>query len=374
MRELHLIGCAAAIALVAFAATPAYAQSLTPSQSATSTPAPMPASVSIPFARLAADLGGIRGDLDAATARALELEAEITALDEDTRAIDGRLAVTTERLLEQQAVVDAADATLAAAEDRFRDRLISVYKRGSIDPLTILLSSDTLTELVSRAAILTRIAEGDSRMVSDLNVAASNARYQQSVLADLQVQDRALKDAQESRITALNALLAEQEALVAQLTVQARDALLKARQLTASTRQQWRGASIPIGTEIPRATASVDSHPGMSYVISAYMPRSYQSTGNTFPAVCSWYGPGFNGRGTASGQVFNEDDLTCASRTLPFGTVLALTRGDRRVIVYVNDRGPYIDGRDLDLSKAAARELGFSGVATVQAEVVVPIQ
>lgn len=374
MRELRLIGCAAAIALVAFAAVPAHAQPVAPSPSTPTTPTPMPGSVSIPFARLAAGLSGIRGDLDAATARALELEAEITALDEDTRAIEGRLAVTTERLLEQQAAVDAADATLAAAEDRFRDRLVSVYKRGSIDPLTILLSSDTLTELVSRAAILTRIAEGDSRMVSDLNVAASNARYQQSVLADLQVQDRALKDAQESRISALSALLAEQEALVAQLTVQARDALLKARQLTASTRQQWRGASIPIGTAIPRATASVDSHPGLSYVISAYMPRSYQSTGNTFPAVCSWYGPGFNGRGTASGQVFNEDDLTCASRTLPFGTVLALTRGDRRVIVYVNDRGPYIDGRDLDLSKAAARELGFSGVATVHAEVVVPIQ
>jgi rare lipoprotein A len=334
----------------------------------------MPQSVSIPFAHLAADLSGIRGDLDAATARALELEAEITALDDDTRALESRLAVTTERLLEQRAVVDAADAALAGAEARFRDRLITVYKRGTLDPLTILLTSDTLTELVSRAAILTRIAEGDSRMVSDLNVAASNARYQQSVLADLQSQDRTLKNVQEDRVTALQTLLAEQEALVAQLTVQARDALLQARQLTASTRQQWRAASIPIGTAIPRASASVDTHAELTYLISAYMPRSYQSTGRTFSAVCSWYGPGFNGRGTASGQVFNEDDLTCASRTLPFGTVLALTRGDRRVIVYVNDRGPYIEGRDLDLSKAAAQALGFSGVATVQAEMVLPIQ
>lgn len=373
MREARIIGCAAAIALIALA-TPAHAQSVTAEPSASTTPTPMPQSISIPFARLAADLSGIRGDLDAATARALELEAEITALDEDTRALEARLTVTTQRLLEQQAAADAADAILAEAEERFRDRLVTVYKRGSIDPLAILLTSDTLTELVSRAAVLTRIAEGDGRMVSDLNVAASNARYQQSVLADLQSQDRALKNAQEERIATLSTLLAEQEALVAQLTVQARDALLQARQLTASTRQQWRGASIPLGTVIPRATASVDSQPGRTYVISAYMPRSYQSTGNTSSAVCSWYGPGFNGRGTASGQVFNEDDLTCASRTLPFGTVLALSRGDRHIVVYVNDRGPYIDGRDLDLSKAAAQALGFSGVATVQAEVVLPVR
>jgi rare lipoprotein A len=104
------------------------------------------------------------------------------------------------------------------------------------------------------------------------------------------------------------------------------------------------------------------------------MPREYRSTGERYSAVCSWYGPGFNGRNTASGQVFNQDDLTCASRTLPFGTVLALTRGSRRVIVYVNDRGPYIAGRDLDLSKAAAAALGFSGVATVQVEVVTAVR
>ncbi len=373
MRRFRLIGAAAAIALLAFV-TPAHAQPVTPEPSAPTTPTPMPETLAIPFAHLAADLSGIQGDIDAATARALDLESQITALDEDTRALEARLAVTTERLLEQQAAVDAAEEILAEAEDRFRVRLVAVYKHGAIDPLTILLTSDSLTELVSRAAVLTRIAEDDGRMVSDLTVAASNARYQQSVLADLQAQDRSLKNVQEDRVAALSVLLAEQEALVAQLTVQARDALLQARQLTASTRQQWRGASIPVGTTIPRASASVDTHPGQSYLISAYMPRSYQSTGRTMSAVCSWYGPGFNGRGTASGQIFNEDDLTCASRTLPFGTVLALTRGERRVIVYVNDRGPYIDGRDLDLSKAAAQALGFSGVSTVQVEFVLPVQ
>jgi rare lipoprotein A len=65
--------------------------------------------------------------------------------------------------------------------------------------------------------------------------------------------------------------------------------------------------------------------------------------------------------------------LTCASRTLPFGTWLALTRGGNRVIVVVTDRGPFIDGRDLDLSRRAARELGFSGVEPVHVEFVQPL-
>jgi len=89
--------------------------------------------------------------------------------------------------------------------------------------------------------------------------------------------------------------------------------------------------------------------------------------------VTSWYGGVFNGRGTASGQIYNMDDLTCASRTLPFGTRIALTLGDKRVIVVVNDRGPYVDGRNLDLSRGARRALGFWGVAKIDAEFVQPV-
>lgn len=374
MQRYRFIMQAAAIALVATVATPALGQTAGSEESAPTSSAPLPSYTAIPFTGISAEVTQVQGELDAATARVFDLETEITALDDDRRALEERLAVTAERLLSQASAVDEADATLAKAETAFRERVIAVYKRGSYDVLTMLLSSDTLTELVSRMALLTRIVEDDSRVVADLNLAAADARYQQSLLADLQAQDRTLEAELENRISALSALLAEQESLVIQLTVEAREALLQARAFNASTRQQWRNASIPIGTDIPRATGTVDARPGLAYGISSYMPRSYHSTGETYAAVCSWYGPGFNGRGTASGQVFNEDDFTCASRTLPFGTVLALTRGERRIIVYVNDRGPYVDGRDLDLSKAAATALGFSGVATVQVEVVVPIQ
>ena len=364
--------CAATLAaIIALAGLPAFAteSTTTPSPDATS-----PARVDPPLAGLSNEVAAIRDKLDEAAARAVDLEAQIEDLDADARALEERVAITHERIVAQRILVSESEERLALAEERFHDRLVETYKRGTFNPLSILLSSDTLTDLISRVDVLTRIAEGDSQVVADLNIATADARYQQTQLEDLLAQDRLLKQQQDERRDRLASLLAEQNALVERLTEEERSVLAQIRTLTAQARRQWQGASIPVGTDIPRAYATVDTQPDARYLISAYMPREYRSTGERYSAVCSWYGPGFNGRNTASGQVFNQDDLTCASRTLPFGTVLALTRGDRRVIVYVNDRGPYVAGRDLDLSKAAAAALGFSGVATVQVEVVTAVR
>jgi rare lipoprotein A len=83
--------------------------------------------------------------------------------------------------------------------------------------------------------------------------------------------------------------------------------------------------------------------------------------------VASWYGPGFAGRRTASGEVFNPSALTCAHKSLPFGTRLQVRNPDtgRSVWVRVNDRGPYAAGRQLDLSQGAAQAIGLSGVGQV---------
>lgn len=81
----------------------------------------------------------------------------------------------------------------------------------------------------------------------------------------------------------------------------------------------------------------------------------------------SWYGPGFHGRRTASGETFNTNDLTAAHPTLPFGTRVRVVneRTGQSVIVRINDRGPYAHGRVIDLSRASAQAIGLSGVAPV---------
>lgn len=88
----------------------------------------------------------------------------------------------------------------------------------------------------------------------------------------------------------------------------------------------------------------------------------------------SYYGPGFDGKKTASGEIFDEDDYTCAHKSLPFGTKLKVVRKDngKSVVVRVNDRGPYVGDRILDLSVAAGKKIGLDkvGHAVVVATVI----
>jgi rare lipoprotein A len=93
------------------------------------------------------------------------------------------------------------------------------------------------------------------------------------------------------------------------------------------------------------------------------------SSGRSFSGVASYYG-NESGSRTASGQRFNQNAMTAAHRTLPFGTRLRVTHGERSVVVTINDRGPFIRGRVLDLSKGAARAIGLPGVGRVVAEVI----
>ena len=88
--------------------------------------------------------------------------------------------------------------------------------------------------------------------------------------------------------------------------------------------------------------------------------------------IASWYGPRFHGRDTASGERFDQNELTAAHRTLPLGTKAMVTnlRNGKKVEVEINDRGPYARGRILDLSKAAAERLDIeSGTTPVRLEV-----
>jgi rare lipoprotein A len=98
---------------------------------------------------------------------------------------------------------------------------------------------------------------------------------------------------------------------------------------------------------------------------------SVASLGVVSPALAqcggaSWYGPGFDGKRTASGRTFNQNAMTAAHKTLPFGTEVQVTdqRTGKSVTVTINDRGPFHKGRIIDLSKAAATELGFRNRGT----------
>lgn len=98
------------------------------------------------------------------------------------------------------------------------------------------------------------------------------------------------------------------------------------------------------------------------------------SVGETADGIASWYGPGFHGKKTSNGEIYNQNGFTAAHKTLPMNTILKVTNlnNNREVVVRVNDRGPFVANRIIDLSKGAASEIDMlgTGTAPVRLEVI----
>jgi len=111
--------------------------------------------------------------------------------------------------------------------------------------------------------------------------------------------------------------------------------------------------------------------PAVTHMIEP-LPQNSQPALPKQEGIASWYGQSHHGKRTASGEAFDMEALTAAHRTLPFGTIVRVTHlaTNRTVTVRINDRGPYINGRIIDLSARSARELGIVqlGVARVRIE------
>ena len=123
------------------------------------------------------------------------------------------------------------------------------------------------------------------------------------------------------------------------------------------------------------ANAKIASRKGfVRFSEKHYASKEKAEVGTKLTGEASYYGPGFHGKQTASGEIFNQNDYTCAHKSLPFGTKLKVVRDDTgaSVVVRVNDRGPYVDGRILDLSVAAGKDIGLDkvGHAKVTATVI----
>ncbi len=132
-------------------------------------------------------------------------------------------------------------------------------------------------------------------------------------------------------------------------------------------------ASLLIGGSVTEASAKSRQHRHKHKTENSWLNANASigpGGGRSFSGIASYYG-NEAGNKTASGQRFNQHAMTAAHRSLPFGTKLKVTHGSRSVVVTINDRGPFIRGRVLDLSKGAAHAIGLTGrgVGRVVAEV-----
>lgn len=138
------------------------------------------------------------------------------------------------------------------------------------------------------------------------------------------------------------------------------------------------GCSSPAAVQRNADGIHVDERAQRAYYawLEAGEPRldSSQLAKHHLEGGASWYGEPFHGRRTASGEFFDMYTMTAAHKTLPFGTVVRVTRPDTRqfVVVRINDRGPFVEGRIIDLAYGAAHDLDMirSGVVEVELEVI----
>jgi rare lipoprotein A (peptidoglycan hydrolase) len=303
----------------------------------------------------ATDLDDLRARAQLVADRVTELEHRLADLRSRQSNLDARVTEATQRLALLELQIGDTRAAYDAALDVYVERAVQLYKQGPTSRMELLLSARDLNELYTLSHAANRAAELHVDSLESL-LAAKEETERAQVLVDAKKQrllhlklqaDRILDETQDR--------LAERRSALTELTAEI-------KRLEAEARRQAALAAQP-----SQALGRLLDGSGPSQGI----PRQFIGTGVTFEGVASWYGPGFEGNPTASGQIFDPNLYTAASLDLPLGTWLYVEHQGRGVVVLVNDRGPYIDGRILDLSKAAAFVIGITGLGWIEAELLI---
>jgi hypothetical protein len=259
-------------------------------------------------------------------------------------------------LLERR--LESTSERLERARSRYVERAVEAYKEGPTGRLALVLSADEPSDLLDIAEAQSRAAAADRDTL---------ARMQRALAAQSRAQE-----ATDDRKQRLLAAQAEAAALGERVEATLAERRSTLRELNEEVARLERAARL----RALRAAGDGDVGAAFAQLLrptgpAPAIPDGYVGTGVVFEGIASWYGPGFEGEATANGQIFDPDLYTAASRDLPFGTILHVTYEGKGVVVVINDRGPYLQERILDLSQAAAEAIGL-GLGWVRAEIVVP--
>jgi rare lipoprotein A (peptidoglycan hydrolase) len=281
------------------------------------------------------------------------------------------VALAQEGILAEQ--LDAATAAVEQAQAGVDAQLRSIYEAGAPSAWTTLLGQDSPLELESGQLADSRVVGIDAGLVSAVSAAQSRlsrlaaraagprARVLAAARAVFASQTRARQvlDAQELVYADDQAVLDQLDAERAVLDAQAQLAAL-ASQVGASP------------ADAATATAQAPLLTLLENTPSGRLPAGWVATGQVLQGVASWYGPGFVGHPTSSGAPYDPEAYTCAMLDVPLGSVVHVQGPTgASVNLLVNDHGPYVGGRLIDLSEAAATALGI-GLAPVTVTVLVP--
>lgn len=340
-----------------------------------------------------------------------DLRAEKAALADRDARLAARAADSQAALAEGRARLDVARVRYLRALDGLERRLRGIYVTDEPSPIIEFITGGDLAESQARLDLLEALGRKDRGLVTayrdastELDAAeeAARRRKDRAVAARGRLQvERRLVD---TRLAAAEKAQRERERAAAAATTVDPTALPVLGQPISSPATTPAGgetasagdnggrglaASLVEGRDLP-GDAPVDAAsgtpidaepaptgpdatralPGVGAVGPA--ASSAQRTPDTLPtftAVAQWYGPGFTSPHLASGEPYDPAAYSAASRTLRLGTMLRVAYGGKAVTVRVNDRGPYVRGRDLNLSQAAAAALGLPGIGTVTVQI-----
>ncbi len=317
---------------------------------------------------VAEDLDALREQANAAASEISVLEHELAQLEGKKRQLDASIDRASQSLGLIELAKHETEARLSAAEDLYVERAIDAYKSGPTGNIDIILSAQRLPEMFALAEIAANAAEEDSRSLDEMlasraEAEAAQARIDERKSALLASQARAEEVGLE-----IAGALSTRKAAFSELSDRIASLERAARAAARAAAAEAAGAAGAAGAASPsQALLDVlgDSGP------SAGIPDGFAGTGVTFEGIASWYGPGFEGNLTASGDVFDSSLFTAASKELPLGSWLYVEHEGRGVVVLINDRGPYVGDRIIDLSRAAAQAIGISGLGWIKAEVLI---
>jgi len=254
---------------------------------------------------------------------------------------------------------------LREAEDQYHatltlyeQRISAIYKMGDSQFYQVLLSSNSVADAGTRLTYLSEISENDIKLVKRVEAEEAEVRRLHGRVDDLKQSNAGDLDVLKQRRQELAMIIDDSENQIDDDMFQM--AMAEAREMDELAMNSGQESGVSIYNTLVSPSLLIGS---------SGPPSGMQPSGVVFQSVASWYGPGFHGNNAANGEVYDMFAYTAAHKTLPFNTWLKVTFNGRSVFVRINDRGPYIGGRFLDLSAASARAVGLTGVGVVTAEV-----
>jgi len=287
-----------------------------------------------------------QGEIRSLEEEIVQLEAQMSKAKKDWVTVSESLAELEDRVVTSYMEIERVEAEIEQSRATIKDLVRRLYVDGRVADFERLMSSRDISDFITNHDHMMRVTSRESLALNELRERRDRLERYRDELNDYKSEQAKL--ARSTSPDAIEAKLAEKRKRLADLT------------------------SEIIAMQLPVTLTPAPSSFSPSRVYSMPDENGFVSTGQVFSGYSSWYGNEFHGRPTASGERYDQYAFTCAHRTLPFGTWLRVSFRGRCVMVRVNDRGPFIKGRILDLSRGSAEAIGLTGVQWVNCEILIP--